>query len=207
MKRISNLLTIALLTAFLSSSRVPVSAQDGSLISPEAQTVINTLPEDLRNLYVKVGSPVNVAAYDDFKAPKAPWKFCFSDSYQGNPWRVAVRSEFERLVKVYQAAKLVSDYEFENANNDVDLQNAQIMQFIKDGCNIIFSIPGSTDGHDTAIKAAHDAGIPFVTGEGAVTSPYAITITSNFYTWGADMATGIAKALNGKGNVLLVEGL
>jgi ribose transport system substrate-binding protein len=198
---------LVLFVVLLSSPLVAIKAQDGSMISPEAQKVINELPDELKSLYVKVGTPVDIAAYDKFKAPKSPWKFCFSDSYQGNPWRVAVRAEFDRLVKTYQDAKLVSDYLFENSNNDVDLQNAQIMQFIKDGCNVIFSIPSSTDGHDEAIKAAYDAGIPFITGEGAVTSPYAITVTSNFYIWGSDLATGIAKSLNGKGNVLIVEGL
>jgi ribose transport system substrate-binding protein len=188
-------------------SQNKVYAQNNPGISPEAQAIIKSLPQELQNLYVKVGSPVGVAAYDTFTMPNPPWKFCFSDSYQGNPWRVAVRVDFERLVKAYQNAKLVSGYEFQNANNDIDLQNAQIQQFIKDGCTVIFSIPSSTDGHDAVIKAAHDAGIPFITGEGAVTSPFAITVTSNFYTWGFDMATGIANSLHGKGNVLLIEGL
>jgi ribose transport system substrate-binding protein len=196
-----------LLIILLSASGHLLSAQDDPMISPGAQAVIQSLPKDLQNLYVKVGSSVSVGAYNNFTMPEPPWKFCFSDSYQGNPWRVAVRIEFERLVKVYQDAKLVSEYKFQNANNDVDLQNAQIQRFISDHCNIIFSIPGSTDGHDAVIQAAYDAGIPFITGEGAVTSPLAITVTSNFYTWGFDMATGIAKALKGKGNVLLVEGL
>ncbi|MEP7284994.1 MAG: substrate-binding domain-containing protein [Chloroflexota bacterium] len=204
MKKSLGLLVLSIL---LCLSNNAVSAQEASMISPEAQAVIKSLPEDLQNLYVKVGSPVNVAAYDNFTMPNPPWKFCFSDSYQGNPWREAVRIDFDRLVKAYQDAKLVSTYEFQNANNDIDLQNAQIQQFIEEGCNIIFSIPGSTDGHDTVIRTAHDAGIPFITGEGAVTSPFAITVTSNFYTWGFDMAKGIAKALNGKGNVLLIEGL
>ncbi|MEO8612153.1 MAG: substrate-binding domain-containing protein [Chloroflexota bacterium] len=206
MKRSGVIFLLLLIILFSASSHI-LSAQDDPMISPEAQAVIRSLPEDLQNLYVKVGSSVGVGAYDNFTMPEPPWKFCFSDSYQGNPWRVAVRIEFERLVKVYQDAKLVSEYEFQNANNDVDLQDAQIQQFISDHCNIIFSIPGSTDGHDAVIQTAYDAGIPFITGEGAVTSPLAITVTSNFYTWGFDMATGIAKALNGKGNVLLVEGL
>lgn|SRR5450432_1127389 len=207
MKRNPFTIWLLLLAVFLYSSNLTVSAQGDSLITPQAQAVINTLPQELQKLYIKVGNPIGVGAYDGFVPPKSPWKFCFSDSYQGNPWRVAVRTEFERLVNLYRGVGLVSDYEFQNANNDVDLQNAQILQFIKDGCSIIFSIPSSTDGHDAVIKAAYDANIPFVTGEGAVTSPLAVTITSNFYTWGFDMANGIAKALNGKGNVLLVEGL
>lgn len=204
MKRI-HIISFLLISIML--SRNAVSAQDSSGIPPDAQAVIKTLPADLQKLYIKVGSPIGLATYDNFAMPKPPWKFCFSDSYQGNPWRVAVRIDFERLVKGYEDAKLVSGYEFQNANNDIDLQNAQIQQFIKGGCSVIFSIPSSTDGHDSVIKAAHDAGIPFITGEGAVTSPFAVTVTSNFYTWGFDMAIGIAKALNGKGNVLLIEGL
>src|SRR5260221_1835051 len=145
MKQNYFILWLIIITLSLNSSGRTVSAQDNSMISPEAQAVIKSLPQELQNLDVQVGSPVGVGAYDNFTAPKAPWNFCFSDTYQVNHWRVAVRTEFERLVKVYKSVNRVSTYEFQNANNDVDLQNAQIQQFIKDGCSIIFSIPGSTD--------------------------------------------------------------
>ena len=51
------------------------------------------------------------SAYDNFKMPPAPWKWCHSESYQGNRWRVALTNELKRLVDVYKAAGKVSDFE------------------------------------------------------------------------------------------------
>src|SRR5260221_10769326 len=90
MKQNYFILSLIIITLSLNSSGRAVSAQDNSMISPEAQAVIKSLPQELQNLYVQVGSPVGVGAYDNFTAPKGPWKFCFSDSYQGNPWRLEI---------------------------------------------------------------------------------------------------------------------
>jgi ribose transport system substrate-binding protein len=176
-------------------------------IDPEAQAIIDDLPEDLQTLYVEQGEHIHAADLGNFVTTEPPWKFCFSDSYQGNPWRVAVRQEFERLVQFYQDEGYIEEFAFLDADNDIPLQNAHILQLVEEECDIIFSIPGSADGLDEGINTAFEEGVPFITGEGTVTNPHAITVTSNFYTWGFDMAAGIAEELDGEGNVLLVEGL
>jgi ribose transport system substrate-binding protein len=196
----------AILLINLFNSSVYLHAQDDDFDS-DAVSVVEALPDELRPLYEGFNSDVHVPALADFVASEPPWKFCFSDSYQGNPWRVAVRLEFERLVDSYQNAGYIEDFLFLNADNDVPLQNAHILQFVEEGCDIIFSIPGNESGLDEGIQAAFEAGIPVVTGEGSVTNPNAVTVTSNFYQWGFDMATAISEELNGDGNVLLVEGL
>ena len=66
---------------------------------------------------------------------------------------------------------------------------------------------GSSTGLNDAIEAAYKAGIPVVTISSSVTSPYAINVDSNYARWGYDMASAIKKALDGKGNVLMVEGI
>ena len=66
---------------------------------------------------------------------------------------------------------------------------------------------GSSTGLNDAIEAAYKAGIPVVTISSSVTSPYAINVDSNYARWGYDMAASIQKALGGKGNVLMVEGI
>jgi ribose transport system substrate-binding protein len=94
-----------------------------------------------------------------------------------------------------------------DSNGDVSQQINQVRTFIESGCSIITAIPGSSTGLDDVIKAAYDAGIPFVTISAYVTSPYAINVDSNYSRWGFEMMEAIAKGLGGKGNVLLVEGI
>ncbi len=43
------------------------------------------LPDDLKKLYIGATSALAPSAYDNFKTPAAPWKWCHSESYQGNP--------------------------------------------------------------------------------------------------------------------------
>ena len=166
-----------------------------------------SLPDELKALYVDAAQELLPSAYDDF-APKAkPWKWCHSESYQGNPWRVSMTNELRRLVDGLIEKGDASSFEVSDSNGDVSQQINQIRSFIESDCSIITSVPGSSTGLDDVIKAAYDPGIPFVTISGYVTSPYAINVDSNYSRWGFEMMEAIAKSLDGKGSVLLVEGI
>lgn len=169
--------------------------------------LVSDLPEDLRSLYGGAGDNLQASAYDGFAVPTKPWKWCHSESYQGNPWRVSVTNELRRLVDGYKAKGWVTEFEISDSNGDTSRQIAQIRAFIDKKCSVITSIAGSATGLNDAIAAAHRAGIPFITAAGSVTSPYAINVDSNYIRWGYDMMTTIAGALGGKGNVLMVEGI
>lgn len=167
----------------------------------------SSLPPELKALYVGVEDTLQPSAYDGFKMPPKPWKWCHSESYQGNPWRVSVTHELERLVGEYKDKGWVSSFEMSDSNGDTSQQIAQIRAFIDKKCSIITSFAGSSTALNEAIEAAYKAGIPFVTGAGAVTSPYAVNVDSNYVKFGYDLAKGIVDSLGGKGNVLRVEGI
>ncbi|MGH7122603.1 MAG: ABC transporter substrate-binding protein [Acetobacteraceae bacterium] len=168
---------------------------------------LQQLPEQLRILYTGETDLVQPSAYDHFKMPPKPWKWCHSESYQGNPWRVAMANELKRLVGIYQAKGWVSSFEMSVSNQDISRQISQIRDFIDKKCSIITSVAGSTTGLNGVIEAAYKAGIPFVTISSSVTSPYAINVDSNYVRWGYDMMRAIGKALGGKGNIIMVEGI
>ena len=167
----------------------------------------SSLPPELKALYVGVEDTLQPSAYDGFKMPPKPWKWCHSESYQGNPWRVSVTHELERLVGEYKDKGCVFSFEMSDSNGDTSQQIAQIRAFIDKKCSIITSFAGSSTALNEAIEAAYKAGIPFVTGAGAVTSPYAVNVDSNYVKFGYDLAKGIVDSLGGKGNVLRVEGI
>lgn len=165
------------------------------------------LPDDLKKLYVGATSTLAPSAYDSFKTPSAPWKWCHSESYQGNPWRVTVTKELKRLVDGLNSAGIETSFEVSDSNGDAGQQINQIRAFIDKKCTVITSIAGSATALNDAIKAAYDAGIPFVTAAGSVTSPYAINVDSNYAAWGYDMIKAIAKETGGKADILMVEGI
>lgn len=173
----------------------------------DVQAVIDRLPAELKAQYDGAPQKVLPSAWDAFKTPAKPWKWCHSESYQGNPWRVTVTRELKRLVDGLIADGTVASFEVSDSNNDTSQQINQIRAFIDKGCTIITSIPGSATALDDAIDAAAKAGIPFVTAAGSVTSPNAINVDSNYARWGYDMVTAIGKALPDGGNVLMVEGI
>ena len=133
-----------------------------------------------------------------------PWKWCHSESYQGNPWRVTVTTELKRLVEGSPAA---ASFDVSDSNNDLAQQINQIRAFIDKGCTVITSVAGSATALNDVIKAAYDKNIPFITAAGSVTSPYAINVDSNYAAWGYDMIKAISAAKGGKANVLMVEGI
>ena len=196
-KLMSGLLAATALSAAMSVA----SAQD------DVQAVIDGLPAELKAQYEGAPQKILPSAWNDWTPPQKPWKWCHSESYQGNPWRVTVTQELKRLVDGLIEEGSVESFEVSDSNNDVSQQINQIRAFIDKGCSIITSIPGSATALDDAINAAAEAGIPFVTAAGSVTSPKAINVDSNYARWGYDMMTAIGKALPDGGSVLMVEGI
>ncbi len=173
---------------------------------PALAQSIDVLPAELQALYTE-SVPVGPSAYDGFEMPAQPWKWCHSESYMGNPWRVSAANELERLIQGAIDAGVVESFELSDSNGDVTQQIAQIRAFIDKGCDVITTIAGSSTALNDVIEDAFNAGIPVVTTASAVTSPYAFNIQHNHNVWGYDMGIGVADYLDGPGNVLMVEGI
>lgn len=169
--------------------------------------VIAGLPDALKAQYKDAPQTVLPSAWDDWTPPSRPWKWCHSESYQGNPWRVTVTGELRRLVDGLIDKGVVESFVMSDSNNDVSRQINQIRAFIDEGCSIITSIPGSATALNDAVDAAAEAGIPFITAAGSITSANAINVDSNYARWGYDMMTAIGKAHPDGANVLMVEGI
>jgi len=164
--------------------------------------LVGQLPEELQAIYVGTTSTALPSAYADFEPVEGPWRWCHSESYQGNPWRVTVTNELRRLVEGGGHSFDVSD-----SNGDTAQQINQIRSFIDKECDVITTIAGSATALDEVIKAAYDAGIPVITAAGSVTSPYAINVDNNYAAWGYDMMQAIVDEVGADANVLIVEGI
>lgn len=178
----------------------------GAAIAQDVQSVLNELPAELQAEYENSPSPVGLPA-NTTVASEGAKLWCHSESYQGNPWRVALTNELKRLVQNLIDDGTVSDFRMADSNGDVGLEISNIRSFVDAGCDIITSVPGSPTGLNAAIDSAAEAGIPFVTAAAIVTSPNAINVDSNYYKWGYDMARNLAEEIGGEGNVVMVEGI
>lgn len=188
-----------LAAALLSSTAFPAYADARS-------DAMQALPENARALYTEAVD-VGPAQFADFKAPAKPWRWCHSESYMGNPWRVTFNDELARLVNGAKEAGDVSEFIVSDSNGDTTQQISQIRSFIETGCSIITTIAGSSTALNTVIEDAYKAGIPVITSAGAVTTPTAINVMHNQNLWGYQMGKGIAQALPNGGTILQVEGI
>ena len=188
----------AMATVWAGVLATPAAAQD--------EGAAEQLPEELRQLYTDA-IEVGPSAYDGFEAPERPWVWCHSESYMGNPWRVTMNAELERLVEGAIEAGDVAELVVADSNGDATQQISQIRSFVDRGCDIITTIAGSSTALNAAIDDAFAAGVPVVTTAGAVTTPNAVNVMHNQNLWGYDMGRGIAEALPEGGNVLQVEGI
>ncbi|MET4783232.1 substrate-binding domain-containing protein [Glaciihabitans sp. UYNi722] len=201
------MLAAVLLTGSLALAGCSGATTTGSGAKPvaaDAKAVISHLPAALKSQYVAATSNVEVSPYADFKKIEGPWKVCFSDSFEGNSWRVAVKNELSRLSEQYKKDKLVSSFEVAVSENDVARQNQQIRQFTSQKCSVIIVIAGSSTGLNQAIQASKAAGIPVVTIAGSVTSAAAVNVDSNYNVMGRDLAKAVSEKSK---NVLMVKGI
>jgi len=197
------LLTVTAASILVAGSGVAAVAQSDAA----ATDIITALPADLAGLYDNYSGTVTTSAIPALKNPAGPWKMCYSESYQGNPWRIALTNEMKRLADEFIAAGKLTEFKMSDANGDVPTQITQIQSFIDEACDIIVTVAGSSTGLDEVIGKAAQAGIPVITNSGAVTAPAAINVDSNWYRWGYDMMDAIGQELGGKGNVVVVEGI
>ncbi|GAB1584450.1 substrate-binding domain-containing protein [Phyllobacterium phragmitis] len=189
----------ALAVALLALPAVHAQAQDRAAL-------IGALPASLQALYTDA-IEVGPSMYADFKAPAKPWRWCHSESYMGNPWRVTFNDELKRLVEGAKAAGDVSQFVVSDSNGDATQQISQIRAFIEQGCSVITTIAGSSTALNAVIDDAYKAGIPVITSAGAVTTPRAINVMHNQNLWGYQMGKGIAENLPNGGTILQVEGI
>lgn len=146
--------------------------------------------------------------YTHWKIPKAPWKFCESTNYLGNSWEEGNRAELAKLVGEYHKAGLAkAGLTTVNSNTSVPLQISQMTSLINEGCNVIFSIPGSATALCPVISKALRHGILVVTDDTPVYCKDVINSSFSEFESAYVAAHGLFKALHYRGNVIMETGI
>lgn len=190
-------------SAGIGASCGKVSYQD-----PGGSADLTSLPKAIRDGYNGYFAPINTSVYKNFKSRSTGhYRIGYSDSFAANSWRGDVLSRLRTDVSSLTKDGVVSSLQTSNSNLDNSLQIQQITSMINQHVDAIIAIPNSPTAFNGVIKQAYDAGIPFITVASHVTSPYAINIDTNYHLTGELVAAGIAKTIQGKGDVLVVDGI
>jgi ribose transport system substrate-binding protein len=175
---------------------------------------VDELPADVqKKLYSKdmldPQQPIGESAYRDWKAKKAPpWTIGYASSYAGNTWRAGVMDRLQNeIIPKWQKLGLLKDVIITQSNLKDAVQIQQIRQLVDQGVDAIIVCCSNPTALNSSVKYAYDKGVPVFSFTGYLTSPYAVNSSNNYQLGGFQVGTEMAAELNGKGNVLVVEGI
>ena len=185
-----------------------------AIASPALAEGVDELPQKIQDeLYNKdmldPMQPIGPSAYREFKAKRPPpWKIGFASSYAGNTWRA---DEMQRLQNVlipkWQKLGMVSEVVVTQSNLNDSTQIQQMRQLVDQGVDAIIICCSNPTALNQTVQYAYERGVPVFSATGYLTSPYSVNSSANFVIGGYMMGEWMAKELDGKGNVLVVEGI
>jgi ribose transport system substrate-binding protein len=141
------------------------------------------------------------------KKAGAPWTIGISNGYYGNTARVQLQAEAKALAAQPAFKKLVKKLVINNAGTSVATQISAVNQMIAQHVDAIILDSNSVTGLNASIAAAHKAGIPVIAANDLVSSKLAYQVETVGKKFGATMMQGLAKSLNGTGNIVILRGL
>ncbi len=119
-------------------------------------------------------------------------------------WRNKLNTELKMSGYHYDNVEL----KFASANDNDKLQIEQINKFVNDGVDLLIISPNQVNTISSAINRAYDHGVKIILFDRKTDShKYTAFIGADNFEVGKTMGCFIAKRLNGKGNVVEIEGL
>jgi ribose transport system substrate-binding protein len=174
---------------------------------------LDELPAETQKLYAKNTldpvQPTGESAYRNWKPKKGPpWTIGYASSYAGNTWRAGVMDRLQNeLVPKWKKLGLIKEVVVTQSNLKDATQIQQIRQLVDQGVDAIILCCSNPTALNQSVKYAYDKGVPVFSSVGYLTSPYSVNSSTNFEMAGSEMAEWMAKEINEKGNVLIVQGI
>lgn len=137
---------------------------------------------------------------------KAPYTIGFSVFFQGNSYQSENVSLFQQLCKDY-GEQLIKKCIVSNANSSTEQQIAQIQGMINSGVDAILLDANSEAGLNNVVGKALAAGIPVINFDAIISGKATSKINTDQLEWGRITGEWLVKQLNGKGNIIVLNGL
>ncbi|MEJ2710333.1 MAG: substrate-binding domain-containing protein, partial [Anaerolineales bacterium] len=123
-----------------------------------------------------------------------------SNGYFGTDWRTQDIGVAEQVFQEEIDKGVIgpgSELKIQHAGADTNQQIQQIRNMINEGVDVLMVNANSATALNAVFEEAHQAGIPIISFDQAVTSPYAFNVTVDHYEWGKRYAQWLADALGG----------
>ncbi|MBE3599566.1 MAG: ABC transporter substrate-binding protein [Limnochordaceae bacterium] len=141
-------------------------------------------------------------------AKKPPYTVAISNGFVGSEWRIQMVESAKKVFDEYKSKGLVKgDLYVNHAGPDVTAQIAQIRNMINRGFDVIIINPNSQTALNPVIEEAADRGIVVIVVDQEVTSPKAVNVVIDQAEWARISARWLAEKLQGKGNIVVINGL
>ncbi|TGQ11492.1 MULTISPECIES: substrate-binding domain-containing protein [unclassified Mesorhizobium] len=130
-------------------------------------------------------------------------KIGFSQGTMNHPWRVAmVEGNKKYAAEHYPDVDLI----ITDGNNDASKQVADVENLIAQGIKVLMISPLTEQALTPVVKDAMDAGIKVVTLDRKVNTPVTVHVGGENLPLGVGAGEFLAKKLNGKGNIIELQG-
>ncbi|MER2537006.1 MAG: ABC transporter substrate-binding protein [Rhizobiaceae bacterium] len=161
----------------------------------------------MRKLTAIALSTVAAIAVTAFSASADDFKIGLSNGWVGSEWRTQMIEEAQAAAAKWKEKGHNVQVVVQSANVDVPGQIAHVRNFISEGVDAIIINPNSPTAFDPVFAQAKEAGILVISTDAEVSSPDALYVGIDQKAWGAAGAEWLAKTLNGKGNVVAINGV
>jgi ribose transport system substrate-binding protein len=142
-----------------------------------------------------------------FPAKEGPYTIGLSNSFIGNAWRTQMIQMAKAWAELPDVKPMIKELIVVSTGEDVEAQIAAMDNMIALGVDAIILNAATPTGFDAVIRRASDAGIIVVSFDNIVTAPEAVLVNEDQVEFGRVMAEDLAKRINGKGNVVMVNGV
>jgi ribose transport system substrate-binding protein len=140
-------------------------------------------------------------------AAAADFKIGLSNGWVGSEWRTQMIEEAQAAAAAWADKGHNVEVVVQSANVDVPGQIAHVQNFINEGVDAIIINPNSPTAFDPIFAQAKEAGILVISTDAEVSSPDAIYVGIDQKAFGAAGAEWLAKTLEGKGEVVAINGV
>jgi ribose transport system substrate-binding protein len=156
----------------------------------------------MKKLMVIISSLLMILSTNSYS--KEVYTVGFAQDTMGNDWRAAQVHEVEKHLEHRDDI----DFFYTDGKSNTAIQIMNIEDMIKAGVDVIITSPSDAKAMTPVIEKAYSKGIPVVLLSRTITSKKYTTFIHPDNSLIAEQAAGfIVNALNGKGNVLILEGV
>ncbi|MFD2261996.1 substrate-binding domain-containing protein [Lacibacterium aquatile] len=159
-----------------------------------------------RSLLVGAASLMALAVAGGAQAQGKKFTIGLSNGWVGSEWRTQMIDEAVAAAKAWAGEGVTIETIVQSSDVDVQGQIAQVRNFVNQGVDAIIINPNSPTAFDPVFRQAAAKNILVISTDAEVSSKDAIYVGIDQKAWSAQAAEWLAKSLNGKGNVVAING-